>query len=214
VSKLPWFSFYPKDWLTDVPLVSCSKEEKGVWIDLLCLMFLAPDRGVLADADGSPWPDEVIAGAIGGDISANLGAIRQLLAKGVACRNQRGAISNRRMMADERERQRTKERVRKYRGGDVTGDVTQMKRKCTNSVYVSNKSNTNTEEEEEFKPPTLQEVTEYCRHRQSNIDPQAFFAFYVNNGWKVGRAPGYSMRNWHWAVLSWEKNGYARATGT
>ena len=46
-TKAPAFQFYAADWLTDPSLRLCSAETRGVWIDLLCFMFLAPDPGFL-----------------------------------------------------------------------------------------------------------------------------------------------------------------------
>ena len=84
-------------------------------MDMLCLLFECPDRGVFVDAGGRPWGDEEIAAAIGGDIRSNQECIAELLAKGVAQRNARGAIFSRRMVRDEQERQAAKERKRKQR---------------------------------------------------------------------------------------------------
>lgn len=111
--------FYPGDWQKDPSLRRCSKAAKGVWMDMLCLLFECPDRGVFVDAGGRPWGDEDIAAAIGGDIASNLECIAELLAKGVAQRNARGAIFSRRMVRDEQERQAAKERKRKQRSGEA-----------------------------------------------------------------------------------------------
>lgn len=57
---------------------------------------------------------------------------------------------------------------------------------------------------DKFSPPSVEEVTEFCRERGNRIDPEAFVTYYENNGWKVGRN---KMKNWKLAVISWEKNG-------
>jgi hypothetical protein len=117
MGKLPGFTFYPGDWQKDPSLRRCSKAAKGVWMDMLCLLFECPVRGVFVDAGGRPWGDEEIAAAIGGDMSSNLECMQELLAKGVAQRDARGAIFSRRMVRDEQERQAAKERKRKQRAG-------------------------------------------------------------------------------------------------
>lgn len=58
-----------------------------------------------------------------------------------------------------------------------------------------------------FERPSQEEVAEYVRSRGNRIDAEAFFAFYESNGWKVGRAP---MRDWHAAVVTWEKREHQR----
>lgn len=54
-----------------------------------------------------------------------------------------------------------------------------------------------------FKPPTVEEVSEYCRERKNRVDPQRFVDYYTSNGWKVGRN---TMKDWKAAVRTWEKN--------
>jgi hypothetical protein len=128
MAKLPAFQFYPGDWQKDPELRRCSKAAKGVWIDMLVLMFECPNRGVFANAGGEPWSDQEIAEAIGGDTAANVALINELLLKGVAKRNDRGAIYSKRMVRDEQVRRQGNSRVKRHRNascnGDVTGDVT------------------------------------------------------------------------------------------
>lgn len=52
-----------------------------------------------------------------------------------------------------------------------------------------------------FKPPTVEEVSEYCRERNNGINPQRFVDYYTANGWKVGKN---AMRDWKAAVRTWE----------
>jgi hypothetical protein len=47
MGKLPSFQFYPGDWLKDLQLRMPSMSSKGIWIDLLCAMFEAKERGAL-----------------------------------------------------------------------------------------------------------------------------------------------------------------------
>lgn len=155
--------------MTDVLLLSCTKEQKGVWIDMLCLMFLAPVRGVLSEADGSPWLDEVIASAIGGDTTRNLECIRLLAAKGVVSRNNRGAIFSRRMVADEHQRQADYKRVRKFRrNGKRNADETVNETPLIgtgNEInpdvgFVSSKSKANTNALKKITESYIQQVYE------------------------------------------------------
>ena len=66
--------------------------------------------------------------------------------------------------------------------------------------------------EEEFVPPTVEMVEEYCKERGNVIDPELFVAYYDSVGWVRGKYP---MKDWKAAVRSWEKydaeyreNGY------
>lgn len=56
-----------------------------------------------------------------------------------------------------------------------------------------------------FVPPTLEEVTEYVRSRNSPVDPQGFIDFYSAKGWLIGKTP---MKDWKAACRnaeSWER---------
>lgn len=53
-----------------------------------------------------------------------------------------------------------------------------------------------------FKPPTLEDVQNYCFERNNNVDAQRFIDYYTSNGWKVGKNP---MKDWKAAVRNWER---------
>ena len=50
-------------------------------------------------------------------------------------------------------------------------------------------------------PPKVEWVREYCSARNNGIDAQAFFDFYTQKGWKVGKN---KMEDWQAAVRTWE----------
>lgn len=112
--KLPGFMFYPGDWLKDPNLRRCSNSARGVWIDMLCLMFECEERGVLATA-GRAWSDQEIAQAVGGDQKVALSCLHELVDKVVAGRNQSGAVFCRRMVRDEEQRKTDRERQARHR---------------------------------------------------------------------------------------------------
>ena len=53
-----------------------------------------------------------------------------------------------------------------------------------------------------FAPPTLEEVTAYCRERGNKVDPQKFIDFYESKGWMIGKN---KMKSWQAAVRTWER---------
>jgi hypothetical protein len=53
-----------------------------------------------------------------------------------------------------------------------------------------------------FICPTLEDVTEYVKERNSNVDPQRFIDYYTSNGWMVGKN---KMKDWKAAVRNWER---------
>ena len=62
---------------------------------------------------------------------------------------------------------------------------------------------TDTPKIQKFIPPTVGEVSAYCRERGSNVDAERFVDFYTSNGWKVGKNP---MKDWRAAVRTWERS--------
>jgi len=66
-------SLNTKDWLTNLELRMCSAQERGVWLDVLCLMQQASETGILR------WPLSQIAQAAGCEIET----LRSLARKGV-----------------------------------------------------------------------------------------------------------------------------------
>jgi len=53
-----------------------------------------------------------------------------------------------------------------------------------------------------FVPPTLDEVSAYCKERNNHINPAKFIAFYESKGWMVGKN---KMKDWKAAIRNWEQ---------
>ena len=77
----------------------------------------------------------------------------------------------------------------------------------TNIKEISNIRNTNIEESDsgKFKKPTLEEVAEYCKERNNNVDPVKWFSHYEAKGWMIGKN---RMKNWKAAVITWERSNF------
>src|SRR5262249_48599263 len=114
MSREPSFQFYPADWLRDANLRRCSAATRGIWIDMLCLMFQCEKRGVLATG-GEAWTHDEISRAIPGDTAENLAGIKELLKNRVAYVDPAGAIYSKRMVSDEAERAKWRERQQRHR---------------------------------------------------------------------------------------------------
>ena len=59
-----------------------------------------------------------------------------------------------------------------------------------------------------FVPPSVEEVAEYCKQRNNNVNPQRFVDFYESKGWLVGKT---KMKDWRAAVRNWEARDNAQA---
>ena len=67
------------------------------------------------------------------------------------------------------------------------------------------------EKKTRFSPPTVEQVAEYCKEKNYNIDAESFVAFYESKGWKIGTT---AMKSWKAACTTWSKRdgGQSRPT--
>jgi len=63
-----------------------------------------------------------------------------------------------------------------------------------NITYSNNKGR--------FKKPTVNDVNDYCKERNNNIDAETFYDFYESKDWKIGKS---KMKDWKACVRTWEK---------
>ena len=63
-----------------------------------------------------------------------------------------------------------------------------------------------------FKPPTVEEVRQYCRERNNTIDPDEFVDYYQARGWELKK--GQKMKDWQASIRYWEKNQKGGQNGT
>lgn len=54
-----------------------------------------------------------------------------------------------------------------------------------------------------FVQPTMKEIEDYCRERNSTVDPKQFYDYFTEGEWKD--AKGNPVRNWKQKILTWEK---------
>ena len=67
-----------------------------------------------------------------------------------------------------------------------------------------------------IKPPSLEEVTEYIQRQRLSIDPNHFHDYYCANGWQL--RSGQPMKDWKAAARNWARKekrseGYAVGNG-
>ena len=61
----------------------------------------------------------------------------------------------------------------------------------------------NKKPKKKFLPPTVEEVSEYCKERGNGIDANHFVDYYAVNEWK--KKDGTPITNWKQCVLTWEQ---------
>ena len=87
-------------------------------------------------------------------------------------------------------------------------DNTQINKPLTNQQQTTN----NKQEVKEYKNkrnnifivPSLEEITDYCKERKNQINPQTFLDHYTGNGWMVGKN---KMKDWKAVIRTWETRG-------
>jgi len=102
--KAPAFQFYPGDWMRDLSLRSCTVTSRGMWIDLLCLMWDGEPRGFLR-VGGRAIGAKEISRLLGVKLSVVESSLADLKAHGVSSAAEDGALYSRRMVRDERVRE-------------------------------------------------------------------------------------------------------------
>lgn len=105
------------------------------------------------------------------------------------------------------------QRVREYRERrkalHCNADVTEVKRIGNAEKEIEKEIDTPKGVSGRFAPPTVEEVTAYCKERGNKVDPQRFVDFYESKGWMIGKN---KMKSWQAAVRTWEReNGSSPA---
>ena len=67
-----------------------------------------------------------------------------------------------------------------------------------------NNTSINNKKEIYKEKPSLDEVIEYCKERNNNVDPNKFYDYYEVNNWVDNK--GNKVRNWKQKVITWEKH--------
>lgn len=78
-----------------------------------------------------------------------------------------------------------------------------------NNTSISNTTNKTidgVEKRKRFVPPTVEEVSEYCKERGNAVDPQRFVDYYESNGWMRGNT---KIKDWKACVRTWERNEFS-----
>lgn len=65
------------------------------------------------------------------------------------------------------------------------------------------------ENKKRFVPPTVDEVSEYCKERNNGIDPAHFVDYYTARGWVLSN--GKKVSDWRACIRTWESRD--KATG-
>ena len=76
-----------------------------------------------------------------------------------------------------------------------------------NNSYIYS-SNSRVKNKKKFIPPTIEEVREYAKSRNSNVDVQKFYDYYSVAKWHD--KDGKPVKNWKQRLITWEGNNRNR----
>jgi hypothetical protein len=219
--KRPSFQFYPADWRKDPAVQSLTYEERGVWIEMLCIMHESEIPGKLI-LGGLPYPNERLARLLGLSLGYLEVIITSLITLNVAsiC-PETGAIMNRRMVRD-REISATRSETGSKGGNpnfskgkknpyyDKQKDNQLHNQKDNQKITPSSSSSSSTSV---FKKPSVDDVLSYGQELNPPFtNASGFIDHYTANGWKVGGKA--AMKDWKAAVRTWHRNERNATTPT
>ena len=73
----------------------------------------------------------------------------------------------------------------------------------THIVYHNKIDSTDTPaKRSRFQPPSVSEVSDYCREHSLSMDAEQFVDYYTANGWMAGRS---KIRDWQAAARNWAR---------
>ena len=150
MAKAPAFQFYVRDWLSDPLLRQATPLSRGIWIDVLCFMWEADQRGKL---ETTPLKLSRMASASIDEVNHFLNEMVDLefgdfitenkLSFPITTQfcNEYVTIINRRMYSDYKGKENTRLRVKKHRRKKTSNDdETEKKQKCNGDVTVTSSS--------------------------------------------------------------------------
>jgi hypothetical protein len=223
----PWFRFYPADWLAEQNLLLCSYAGRGLWIELLALMYTTDEQGFLARR-GRPMTAGEGVRLRGGTVEEVEDLLKELEDNGVLSRTDKGVIYSRRMVRDLQRRAKESDKKRHQRDDspgfvpphvpkDVPGHVPAPVPPRVREQEDRQKSERGRLPPADTKtpdaPPSLEVVLAYGRENGvTQDDARQFFDENTAAGWldKHGRPIRdwrASLRRWRDSPIGQKKNG-------
>lgn len=196
MSKAPAFQFYVKDWLCDTKLKMASFSTKGIWIDLLCYMWVNDIKGELI----STWDSlKKLIGASEYELTLfkDEAALLDFCYISVSD-NKIITLRNRRMFRDEKHKKSNRERQARYQAKHKSNEniTPPSSSSSPKKKYIKKKSLSF----EEAKVALDESKIEYARkhgHDNGSVDVlfEAFKAHHI--------AKGNVFKNWDQAWHKW-----------
>lgn len=72
-----------------------------------------------------------------------------------------------------------------------------------NNTVINNTINNLYKNSKKFVPPTLEEIENYCKEKNYNIDTQFFYEYFTEGNWVDSK--GNKVKNWKQKIITWSK---------
>ena len=190
-----------------------------IWVKLLCLAGTINDYGLIYLTKEVPYTDQMLASQFNRPLPTVQLALQTFQQFGmIEIVDNVLMISNwekyQNLEGMEKIREQTRKRVRNYRDkqkllGNATCNVTVTQ---GNAIDIDKEEDKDIDKEEDIRniykresierKPTLEEVKNYIKENNLNVNAQYWYDYYESNGWLVGKNP---MQDWKACVRRWNK---------
>jgi coenzyme F420-reducing hydrogenase delta subunit len=192
--KDPAFLFYPEAYMMGT--LGMTYDQKGRYVDLLCIQH---QKGHI-DAD---MFSQVLNGCLDGVVGKKFAI------------DDNGCYYNQRLEAEIIKRKEyTAGRLKNFAGSShmdvdmdthmegTMGDHMEAHTKDINKDIDTELKKETKATRKRFTPPSLADVSAYCKERGNKVDAETFIDFYTAKDWKIGNN---KMKDWKACVRTWEK---------
>lgn len=203
MGKLPWTPWYFGDWLHDPALRSVSLAARGLWADMLAIMWESPERGISPYAAGK-LEAKAWAKVVGHRADYVRKLVVELELSGVLSRRKGDRkIYSRRMVREELEREKARKRQQKHRAS-VTPNVTpvsQVSSSSSSSSSLESEKHTVSQDaavEEESKngqpaaTPSRELILAFRALGHEPFGPQKFQGIWLESYSAAGESPNWT----------------------
>lgn len=204
--NLPWFKFFPRDWLGDVALSTLGFEAQGLWFRMICFMDSGTPRGHLI-VGGKPLLTGIeMARAFGGTPERIDYLLKELERANVFSRTQEGVILCRRMVRDTNQFQMRQSNGK--RGGNPNcknthqpqsmNPLTDQEGQAPSKIHPNNSS--------DLQPPTLQMVISELVKIADSSEAERCWNYWESRKWNDSAGKSI-LPNWQNRVKTWTARG-------
>jgi len=93
-------------------------------------------------------------------------------------------------------------------GRHLNSEGKALKELNTSNTVTNTVSSTGGKNGKRFIPPSIDEISKYCRENKKVVDAEQFWNFYETKGWYVGKN---KMKSWKHAVALWHSRNKTEA---